>query len=575
MGNKKRKVYIISNKSTRLKMILSCFLVVLSMTLVSCYVLYKNNLYNLKYKMLIENTCKEGKIKDYAVLMLENVNDAINNNSIKSSEEEFKNNFEELLSLFEDLDNTIIDEKSIESYSKLKTLINSLNGDCNNALYYNKDINKKKQCINYYESAEKKIQAIEAANGILLSNEVNYIRTIQEKIDKSFENSKRILFIIITLLAIISILYFIIFSNKIEKKLSKLNKLAHRISNGDLIYDENEEILNSDTENEFDILENTFYSMKKSLNRLIFNVRKNVEIVKEAANEIVINMNQSKNANDLSVASINSVNEVANIQVELIKDIFKEFNTTDSYLNETINNVNTLKNNVSIGDKSINIGKETLNSMINQINNINALIESFRKETELLNDNTVQINNIINMVEEISDQTNLLALNASIESVRAGEAGKGFAVVSEEIKKLAEQSKMATSDISNIIRELRKGINRINDEVEIGTSQINENNELAEKVVQVFENIYDSNDNIDCITSEVNKKINHVWEKIVFVKEKMNKLNIHAEILSKEMENSSSVAEEQFALIYEVNIQAEEFKKIADDLGSAVEKFKV
>lgn len=574
MGNKKRKVYIISNKSTRLKMILSCFLVVLSMTLVSCYVLYKNNLYNLKYKMLIENTCKEGKIKDYAVLMLENVNDAINNNSIKS-EEEFKNNFEELLSLFEDLDNTIIDEKSIESYSKLKTLINSLNGDCNNALYYNKDINKKKQCINYYESAEKKIQAIEAANGILLSNEVNYIKTIQEKIDKSFENSKRILFIIITLLAIISILYFIIFSNKIEKKLSKLNRLAHRISNGDLIYDENEEILNSDTENEFDILENTFYSMKKSLNRLIFNVRKNVEIVKEAANEIVINMNQSKNANDLSVASINSVNEVANIQVELIKDIFKEFNTTDSYLNETINNVNTLKNNVSIGDKSINIGKEALNSMINQINNINALIESFRKETELLNDNTVQINNIINMVEEISDQTNLLALNASIESVRAGEAGKGFAVVSEEIKKLAEQSKMATSDISNIIRELRKGINRINDEVEIGTSQINENNELAEKVVQVFENIYDSNDNIDCITSEVNKKINHVWEKIVFVKEKMNKLNIHAEILSKEMENSSSVAEEQFALIYEVNIQAEEFKKIADDLGSAVEKFKV
>ncbi|KQB79095.1 hypothetical protein AK964_03660 [Clostridium butyricum] len=422
---------------------------------------------------------------------------------------------------------------------------------------------------------KKKIQAIEAANGILLSNEVNYIKTIQEKIDKSFENSKRILFIIITLLAIISILYFIIFSNKIEKKLSKLNKLAHRISNGDLIYDENEEILNSDTENEFDILENTFYSMKKSLNRLIFNVRKNAETVKEAANEIVINMNQSKNANDLSVSSINSVNEVANIQVELIKYIFKEFNTTDSYLNETINNVNTLKNNVSIGDKSINIGKETLNSMINQINNINALIESFRKETELLNDNTVQINNIINMVEEISDQTNLLALNASIESVRAGEAGKGFAVVSEEIKKLAEQSKMATSDISNIIRELRKGINRINDEVEIGTSQINENNELAEKVVQVFENIYDSNDNIHCITSEVNKKINHVWEKIVFVKEKMNKLNIHAEILSKEMENSSSVAEEQFALIYEVNIQAEEFKKIADDLGSAVEKFKV
>ena len=66
-----------------------------------------------------------------------------------------------------------------------------------------------------------------------------------------------------------------------------------------------------------------------------------------------------------------------------------------------------------------------------------------------------QIGGIIKAINEIAEQTSLLSLNASIEAARAGNQGKGFAVVAEEIRKLADQSKMAGNEIHDIINQIR------------------------------------------------------------------------------------------------------------------------
>jgi GAF domain-containing protein len=104
-------------------------------------------------------------------------------------------------------------------------------------------------------------------------------------------------------------------------------------------------------------------------------------------------------------------------------------------------------------------GEKTVSDTIVGMVDVKQKVESIATGILALSEQAQAIGQIVATVNEIADQSNMLALNAAVEAHRAGEAGRGFAVVAQEVRSLAEQSRIATEQVDGILTEIQRGIN--------------------------------------------------------------------------------------------------------------------
>lgn len=136
-------------------------------------------------------------------------------------------------------------------------------------------------------------------------------------------------------------------------------------------------------------------------------------------------------------------------------------------------------------------GQEGLGRMEETMRQVTEAASSINAKLAALNEKAGNITQVVTTITKVADQTNLLSLNAAIEAEKAGEHGRGFAVVATEIRRLADQTAVATYDIEQIVKEMQSAVSagvmsmdKFSDEVRRGVDNVRQVGGQLSQIIQ-------------------------------------------------------------------------------------------
>ena len=181
------------------------------------------------------------------------------------------------------------------------------------------------------------------------------------------------------------------------------------------------------------------------------------------------------------------------------------------------------KENASEGNATMMELASQSKEIVEEVGNTSQLVKELDKKSEA-------INGIVDAITAISEQTNLLALNASIEAARAGEQGRGFAVVADEVRKLAEKSSKSAEEISELIKQVQRGISAAGGSME----------GVAHRVKEVYSYVGIAASKFDKIASSIST----VSQKVEEVSSATEEMSANTATINNQIEKLSNISKE-------------------------------
>lgn len=262
----------------------------------------------------------------------------------------------------------------------------------------------------------------------------------------------------------------------------------------------------------------------------------------------------------LSVSS-KRVNQSSSAQADAAATVAASVEEVSVSVSETAANARSAG---EIVEKS-RIGTEktlaVMSEMVQNVNGIAGLIRESDANVGRLDESSKKIGGIIQVIREVADQTNLLALNAAIEAARAGEQGRGFAVVADEVRKLAERTSKATTEIATLIGDIQSHIGETVSGMQQANTQVTESLELVSKTEAALRRIGDDSREV---ASNVQSIVDAIREQDVAIQE-----------VAANVEKIAQMTEENSAAAASSSETAVQLDNLSGVLKESVIRFKV
>lgn len=388
-----------------------------------------------------------------------------------------------------------------------------------------------------------------------------------------YDKARFMIIVLMCLGAIVSIILGFILNKDIAVPLVLAVSHLKVVSKGDFTHTTSGKYLKR--KDEIGDMVNSIEAMQGNLTNLIKNVIDSSQNLSTLSEEL-----------SLSVEEISAKLETVNSSTVEISGGAQETSSSAEEITASVEEVNASISQLSQKavegrNNAANIKKHALKVQTESEKSLNNTQQMYKKKQEAIlkaiDDGKVvdKIKIMADTIASISSQTNLLALNAAIEAARAGEQGKGFAVVAEEVKKLAEQSTQAVTDIQNTVKMVKDAFDNLSNHgseilkfmeadinpqfhsfVEMGTQYY----EDADFVSKMSEELAFMTEEINATVEQVNQAVQTMASTSQKVSENTNEIEGSINDSSQGVEQVAKTAQNQVELAKKLNEMVMKFK---------------
>ena len=296
-----------------------------------------------------------------------------------------------------------------------------------------------------------------------------------------------------------------------------------------------------------DVLGTALEAMVGRLSSLIGQVQKSGIQVTTSATEISATAKQQQTTANEIFSTTTEIGATSQEISATSKELVKAMKAVTEVAEETA----TL---ASTGQTGLVTMETTMKQIMDASGSINARLA-------VLSEKAGNINTVVTTITKVADQTNLLSLNAAIEAEKAGEYGRGFAVVATEIRRLADQTAAATSDIEQMVSEMQSavsagvmGMDKFSEEVRRGVEVVGQ---VSTRLTQIIQQVQTLTPNFETVN------------------EGMQSQSLGAQQISEALAQLGEAAQQTVESLRQSNLAIEQLNDATAGLQSGVSRFKL